>query len=177
MDGGAALLGRESSELKGKNIAAVFPMVETGLLMPDGMAAHPAAASAAPESPSSADCSTPMTRREFSYRRPGGSERTLGISVSPLIVPGTGTVGAVYNFQDLTDDKRREAEYRAKDRMATLGRLSAAIAHEIRNPLASIAGSVKLLESLAELNEDRAKLIAIVSRESDRLNKLIEGRG
>src|SRR5205807_7669040 len=67
----------------------------------------------------------------------------------------------------------REAEYRAKDRMATLGRLSAAIAHEIRNPLASIAGSVKLLESLAELNEDRAKLIAIVSRESDRLNKLI----
>src|SRR5438876_11063221 len=57
--------------------------------------------------------------------------------------------------------------------MATLGRLSAAIAHEIRNPLASIAGSVKLLDSLAELKEDRAKLIAIVSRESDRLNKLI----
>ena len=170
---GAAILGRESSELKGKNIAVVFPVVGTGPLKPDGMVAHPAAANAGPEGPPSADYSISMTRREFIYRRPGGGERILGMSVSPLIVPGTGTVGAVYDFQDLTDEKRREAEYRAKDRMATLGRLSAAIAHEIRNPLASIAGSVKLLESLAELNEDRAKLIAIVSRESDRLNKLI----
>src|SRR5207244_11824796 len=50
---GAALLGRDHSEPKGKNIAAVFPMVETGLLMPDGMAADPAAASAAPAGPSS----------------------------------------------------------------------------------------------------------------------------
>src|SRR5579863_2151216 len=95
------------------------------------------------------------------------------MSVSPLVVPGAGTAGAIYNFQDLTDEKRREAQYRARDRMATMGRLSAAIAHEIRNPLASIAGSVKLLQSLADLDEDQAKLITIVSRESDRLNKLI----
>jgi len=81
-------------------------------------------------------------------------------------------VGYVYNFQDLTEEKRREAEYRTKDRMATLGRMAAGIAHEIRNPLASIAGSVKLLQSISELDEDQAKLITIVSRESERLNKL-----
>jgi two-component system sensor histidine kinase PilS (NtrC family) len=79
----------------------------------------------------------------------------------------------VYNFQDLTEEKKREAEYRTKDRMATLGRMAAGIAHEIRNPLASIAGSVKLLKSISELDDDQSKLIAIVSRESERLNKLV----
>jgi signal transduction histidine kinase len=90
-----------------------------------------------------------------------------------LLVPGAGIVGYVYNFQDLTEVKRREAEYRTKDRMATLGRMAAGIAHEIRNPLASIAGSVKLLQTLSQLDEDQAKLIAIVNHESERLNKLV----
>ena len=88
-------------------------------------------------------------------------------------MPEVGVVGYVYNFQDLTEEKRREAEYRTKDRMATLGRMAAGIAHEIRNPLASIAGSVKLLQSISELDDDQAKLITIVSRESERLNKLV----
>ena len=57
--------------------------------------------------------------------------------------------------------------------MATLGRMAAGIAHEIRNPLASIAGSVKVLKSISELDDDQSKLIAIVSRESERLNKLV----
>jgi two-component system sensor histidine kinase PilS (NtrC family) len=89
------------------------------------------------------------------------------------MVPGIGAVGFVHNFQDLTEEKRREAEYRAKDRMATLGRMAAGIAHEIRNPLASIAGSVKLLQSISSLDDDQAKLIEIVNGESRRLNKLI----
>ena len=89
------------------------------------------------------------------------------------MVPGTGAAGYVCNFQDLTEEKRREANYRAKDRMATLGHVAAAIAHEIRNPLASIAGSARLLQQIAQLDEDQNKLIGIVSRESDRLNKLV----
>jgi two-component system sensor histidine kinase PilS (NtrC family) len=95
------------------------------------------------------------------------------VNASQLDVPDVGAVGYVFNFQDLTDEKRRQTADRAKERMATLGRLSAAIAHEIRNPLASIAGSVKLLKSIAQLDGDQDRLVDIVSRESERLNKLV----
>lgn len=163
---GAAILGRPAQEVRGKSIGGVLPIDFLGA--PGGTRGP-----GAERRESSGEDLAPLTRLEFTYQHPASGERTLGMSLSPLVVPGTGTVGAIYNFQDLTDEKRRDAEYRAKDRMATLGRLSAAIAHEIRNPLASIAGSVKLLGSPADLDEDRAKLVAIVSRESDRLNKLI----
>ncbi|HVA00424.1 MAG TPA: ATP-binding protein [Terriglobia bacterium] len=112
-------------------------------------------------------------RMEIEYKHPKGGGRVLGISVSPLVIPESGTAGYVYSVQDLTVQKRLEAESRMKDRMASLGRLSAGIAHEIRNPLASIAGSAKVLETLSEKDEDQRKLIAIVSRESERLNKLV----
>ncbi len=119
------------------------------------------------------DDSVSHVRQEITYRHPRGEDRILGVAASPLILPDVGSVGYVFNIQDLTDQRRREAEYRAKDRMAALGHLSAGIAHEIRNPLASIAGSVKLLQRLAQLDEDQAKLVDIVSRESERLNKLV----
>ncbi|HUZ47405.1 MAG TPA: ATP-binding protein [Terriglobia bacterium] len=112
-------------------------------------------------------------RREVEYRHPKGGSRILGVSVSPLVIPESGTAGYVYSVQDLTVQKRLEAEYHLKDRMATLGRLSAGIAHEIRNPLASIAGSAKVLESLALGDDDQRKLVGIVSQESERLNKLV----
>ena len=57
--------------------------------------------------------------------------------------------------------------------MSALGRLSAAIAHEIRQPLTAIAGSVKELARLAPLSEDERHLVEIVGRESERLNLLI----
>ena len=145
---GAAILGRKSGDLKGKPINKVFGQLHS-------------------EEPAG------LQRREITYRHPWGAEKILGISASPLVVSEVGTVGYVYNFQDLTEEKRLEAEYRAKDRMATLGRLAAGIAHEIRNPLASIAGSVRLLRNMAELSEDEVKLIDIVSHESERLNKLV----
>jgi len=175
---GAAILGLKPDEVRGKAIMKLLP-IESGPRIEPADASNPSDAGRGPNPAPVSQRSGPapalpqLTRREFSYQHPAGRQRIIGMSVSPLVVPGAGTVGAIYNFQDLTDEKRREAEYRAKDRMATLGRLSAAIAHEIRNPLASIAGSVKLLESLAQLDDDQAKLIDIVSRESDRLNKLI----
>jgi two-component system, NtrC family, sensor histidine kinase PilS len=145
---GASILGRQEEELQGKPITKVFEQIQ-------------------------ADDSGGLRRQEIIYRHPDGDLRTLGISASPLVVSEVGAVGKVYNFQDLTEEKRLEAEYRAKDHMATLGRLSAGIAHEIRNPLASIAGSVRLLRSMAKLSEDEGKLIDIVSHESERLNKLV----
>ncbi len=104
---------------------------------------------------------------------PSGIERTFDLTVSPLFVEGSGIIGYVYTFDDLTLLKRLEREVRLRDRLAAVGRLAAGIAHEIRNPLSSIAGSVKLLASLAALNEDQRVLVDIVTRESDRLSSII----
>jgi two-component system sensor histidine kinase PilS (NtrC family) len=112
-------------------------------------------------------------RLEVEFLLPLGDKRILGLSVSHLVVPESGTAGFIYSVQDLTVQKRLEAQSRLKDRMATLGRLAAGIAHEIRNPLASISGSAKVLESVSTLDEDERKLINILSRESERLNKLV----
>jgi two-component system sensor histidine kinase PilS (NtrC family) len=81
--------------------------------------------------------------------------------------------GFVYNFQDLTQLKRLEREVLTKERMAALGRLSAAIAHEIRQPLTAMTGALKELARLAPLEDDDKKLVNIVSRESQRLNQII----
>jgi two-component system sensor histidine kinase PilS (NtrC family) len=151
---GAEILGRQMDELRGGKIETIF----RGL---------------AEDIPSTQGSPPLLSRQEITYLHPRREHRILGISSSPLVVPEVGAVGYVYNFQDLTEERRRDVEYRTKDRMATLGRMAAGIAHEIRNPLASIAGSVKLLKSISELDDDQSNLIAIVSRESERLNKLV----
>src|ERR1700681_4017626 len=112
-------------------------------------------------------------RREIEFRTPDGQERYLGISVSPLRSRDTQRSGYVFNFQDLTDFRRLEQEVATKDRMAALGRLSAAIAHEIRQPLTAMAGAVKELGRMVPLQEDEKHLVGIVSRESERLNRII----
>lgn len=112
-------------------------------------------------------------RMEVEFNHPAGEKRTLGVSVSHLVIPESGTAGYIYSVQDLTIQKRLEAQFRLRDRMATLGRLAAGIAHEIRNPLASISGSAKVLETMGDMDDDERKLITIVSRESERLNKLV----
>ena len=112
-------------------------------------------------------------RQEIELWHPSGAKRILGVAVSHLVVPESGTAGYIYSVQDLTVQKRLEAQFRLRDRMATLGRMAAGIAHEIRNPLASISGSAKVLETMGNLDEDERKLTAILSRESERLNKLV----
>jgi two-component system sensor histidine kinase PilS (NtrC family) len=95
------------------------------------------------------------------------------VIVSTLNVPDRGLVGYVYSLDDLTAIRRLEREVRIQDRLAAVGRLAAAIAHEIRNPLTSIAGSVQMLDSISSLNDEQRTLIAIVTRESERLNNII----
>jgi two-component system, NtrC family, sensor histidine kinase PilS len=112
-------------------------------------------------------------RKEIDFRTPQGEARYLGISVSPLRLGTEERSGFVFNFQDLTELRRLEQEVATKDRMAALGRLSAAIAHEIRQPLTAMAGAVKELARLVPLEEDEKQLVNIVSRESERLNNII----
>jgi two-component system sensor histidine kinase PilS (NtrC family) len=99
--------------------------------------------------------------------------RTIGFAITPLnAIDGTAS-GYTLIFQDLTDVKKLEAELRLKDRMAAVGELSAGIAHEIRNPLAAIAGSVQVLKKSTALNPQEQRLMSIILKESDRLNKSI----
>lgn len=99
--------------------------------------------------------------------------KTFRIVVSDLKVFERGTVGLVYTLDDLTQIRRLEREVRMQDRLAAVGRLSAAIAHEVRNPLTSIAGSASLLAEMPDLNDDHRHLLQIVTRESERLNGII----
>ena len=110
---------------------------------------------------------------EVRYVTPNGFRKTFRVLVSALNLSARGDVGFVYSFDDLTEIRRLEREVRMQDRLAAVGRLAAAIAHEIRNPLTSIAGSVSMLSEGASLNAEERHLLQIVIRESDRLNKII----
>jgi|1185.fasta_scaffold05247_2 two-component system sensor histidine kinase PilS (NtrC family) len=110
---------------------------------------------------------------EVRFEAPNRFRKTLRVRVSALTVPERGDLGYVYVLDDLTEIRRLEREVRMQDRLAAVGRLAAAIAHEIRNPLTSIAGSVSMLSGLPEMNEDHKRLLDIVTRESQRLNSII----
>jgi len=150
---GEEILGRNFSDLRGKNLREVGQdfWLEDMARLPERLS----------------------LRREIEVRIPGGQKRILGISVSPLRTRDVVRSGYVFNFQDLTDLRRLEQEVATKERMAAVGRLSAAIAHEIRQPLTAIAGAVKELGRLVPLEEDEKHLVSIVSRESERLNHII----
>ena len=110
---------------------------------------------------------------EVRLKTPAGVERTLGITVSPLASTDGDPIGSVYVIQDLTDLKRLERDLRLQDRMAALGRMAGAIAHEIRNPLSAIAGSVKVFSITSDLSEDEQRLVDIVRKESERLDRTL----
>jgi two-component system sensor histidine kinase PilS (NtrC family) len=114
-----------------------------------------------------------QTHGEVRFDAPTKFRKTVRVRVAALTVPERGELGYVYVFDDLTEIRRLEREVRTQDRLAAVGRLAAAIAHEIRNPLTSIAGSVSMLSGVPEMNDDHRRLLDIVTRESQRLNSII----
>jgi two-component system sensor histidine kinase PilS (NtrC family) len=150
---GAEIIGRELAQMKGEHVRNIFPgywPVETD------------------------ENGNPLASREdVEFRTPDGVVRYLGLSISPLRSAQSQLSGYVFNFQDLTELKRLEHEISVQDRMAALGRLSAAIAHEIRQPLSAMTGALKQLARLAPLEPDDQRLVQIVTRESQRLNQII----
>ena len=150
---GEEILGRSFAELRGRDLREVSPdfWLSDMSSIPDKLS----------------------LRRELELQTVGGQRRFVGISVSPLRTRDASRSGYVFNFQDLTELRRLEQEVATKERMAAVGRLSAAIAHEIRQPLTAMSGAVKELARLVPLEEDEKHLVNIVSRESERLNHII----
>ncbi len=115
-----------------------------------------------------------IRRFETLLMRKGGRQVPLGISFWPLTSSQGELVGVIGVCQDLTEIKQMEGRMRQADRLAAIGRLAANIAHEIRNPLASLSGAIEVLARNLPADELRARLVGIVLRESDRLNGIIK---
>jgi two-component system sensor histidine kinase PilS (NtrC family) len=97
----------------------------------------------------------------------------LGFSISPLTDPEGSLIGHTLIFQDITKFKEMEEQVKRVDKMAAVGALAAGMAHEIRNPLASLSGSIQVLKSELTLDDSQQHLMEITLRESERLNALI----
>jgi two-component system sensor histidine kinase PilS (NtrC family) len=102
-----------------------------------------------------------------------GRKLYLGFSISPLTDPEGSLIGHTLIFQDITKFKELEEQMKRVDKMAAVGLLAAGMAHEIRNPLASLSGSVQMLNTELNLDENQQHLMEITLREAERLNTLI----
>jgi two-component system sensor histidine kinase PilS (NtrC family) len=151
------ITGFSADEATGRSWNAIFG----GKISPDG-----ALASAGGEG-------VQARRHEIRHRRKDGSEIPLGISFWPLRSGEGALVGVIGICQDLTEIKRMERRVREADRLAAIGRLAANIAHEIRNPLASLSGAIEVLVRDLPNEDTRERLAEIAIRESDRLNRII----
>lgn len=112
------------------------------------------------------------SRIEYRYSTPDGRRIEIGLTAAPLVTPA-GLTGFLFAFQDVTETRRLEREARLQQRLAAVGEMAAGIAHEIRNPLASMSGSIQILRQELPLTDEQAQLMDIVLRESERLNNTI----
>ena len=99
---------------------------------------------------------------------------SLGISLSSIEKVSSFERLLVFLITDLSAIKEIEGKLREKEHLALIGEMAAGIAHEIRNPLASISGSVQFLRSELALNPELRNLMDIIVKESDRLSAFIE---
>ena len=111
-------------------------------------------------------------RTEFAHHTADGRDIEIGLSVTHLETPG-GRAGLLFSFQDVTTIKKLERDMRIQQRLAAVGEMAAGIAHEIRNPLASMSGSIQILRQELPLSTEQEQLMDIVLRESERLNATI----
>jgi len=113
-----------------------------------------------------------LPRIEIPFTRSGYGTIELGLSTALLYTP-RGETGFIFTFQDVTESRKHEREARIQQRLAAVGEMAAGIAHEIRNPLASMSGSIQILRQELPLTDEQSQLMDIVLRESDRLNETI----
>jgi two-component system sensor histidine kinase PilS (NtrC family) len=114
------------------------------------------------------------TRQETALRRPDGSTVPVRMTFSALRSGEGERLGLIAACEDLSAIRAMESRMRQADRLATVGRMAANIAHEIRNPLASLTGAIEVLTSPHTAEDARERLSQIVARESERLNHIIK---
>jgi len=119
------------------------------------------------------DSPSDYQRYETLFINHEGKKVHLGFSISPLPNPDGSLMGHTLIFQDITKFKEMEEQMKRIDKMAAVGLLAAGMAHEIRNPLASLSGSIQMLKSELVLDDSQQHLMEITLRESERLNALI----
>jgi len=103
-----------------------------------------------------------------------GAGTYFGVTVTPLRDGDGRVTGRILIFQNLTELKKLEGEVRLKEKLAAVGELAASIAHEIRNPLASISGSVQVLSGTTPPGSSERRLMEIAVQESHRLSAILE---
>jgi len=110
---------------------------------------------------------------DLPYHRPDGKKLFLRLSISPLRIHEGEQKGQILIFQDMTEVKKIEEEMKKVEGLALIGELAAGIAHEVRNPMASISGSIQMLKEGLSKDEVSNRLMDIVLREVARLNHLV----
>ncbi len=121
----------------------------------------------------SSDSAIALLREEVEHARPDGTRVPVGLTLSPLTRADGLNAGTLVHMQDLTVLKALEVSMKRSERLAALGSMAAVLAHEIRNPLASISGSVQMLQDTVELPAAERKLMDIILRETGRLDVLL----
>lgn len=111
-------------------------------------------------------------RGDVKYQAPEQEEKILGMALSQIYSPELQAQLNIALFEDLTKVRQLEYAARQNEKLAAIGGLAAGIAHEIRNPLAGISGSIELLSQNVSSDDDR-RLMKIILKEIDRLNNLI----
>ncbi|MBN2381777.1 PAS domain S-box protein [bacterium] len=114
-----------------------------------------------------------LNRFEHMFKTKDDRELYLGFSISNLYDEHGKNTGYIIIFQDLTDYKKLEHTQKKNEKMAILGELAARMAHEIRNPLTSMKGSIEIISKESTIQASNKKLVDIILRESERLNRLI----
>ena len=102
-----------------------------------------------------------------------GTPMYLGYALSPLKDRKNEQIGHILIFQDMTEIRRMEENLEKSRRLALIGEMAAGLAHEMRNPLASITGSIQLMAQTPDLDETDKRLMQIILRGKDRLESFV----
>lgn len=115
----------------------------------------------------------PFLRAEVRLYAEDDTARPLGVSTSLLKDAQDRKTGVVALFQDLTEVRRLEAASRRQDRLSTVGEMAATIAHEVRNCVNPISGSVELLQQELQLSGENARLLELIGREAAQMERFV----